>query len=45
LDAGIQVVPDEIENRFQEGITNPFGRLLCALGDSGQKGEDFVRAD
>jgi hypothetical protein len=33
LDAGIQVVPDEIENGFQKRISDSLGGPLGALGD------------
>ncbi|MFH1984638.1 MAG: hypothetical protein ABIL58_22585 [Pseudomonadota bacterium] len=39
----LDVVSDEIEKRFEEGVLVTLGGSFQAFGDGGQKGQDVVR--
>jgi hypothetical protein len=45
LDLKIDCVLNVIEKGFETGVTVAFGGLFGSFGESGQKGEDFIRGD
>jgi hypothetical protein len=45
LDIKIDGVANVIEKGFEPGVTVSFGGLFGSLGESGQKGQDFIRGD
>jgi hypothetical protein len=45
LDLKIDGVADVIEKCFETGVAVSFGGLFVSFGESGQKGQDFIRGD
>jgi hypothetical protein len=45
LDIKVDCVADVIEKGFETGVAVSFGGLFGSLGDSCQKGQDFIRGD